>query len=315
MHVEKYTKKGLGNLFAHYERKNYENRDFSNKEIDKSKTELNYNLAPEHKEGQYKFTKNRCEELKVLNRENVNWACDWCITAPSEIKDDEEKCKAFFKSAYDFLENRYGKENVISAYVHKDETTEHMHFAFIPVSKTEKMEFDTETGELQNKIIEKVSSKEVINKKELSVIHKELQKHLDNELDFKVSVMTGQTATHGNQSIKELKERDRLKEQNERLEQAQKVMLQNVKKLTEYTEKLKQEEQAIKEKVQNLFESSDVGISDLQRRVEILDNKFYNIDRTFKGFESVSNQNKTITLKLDNNQAKQKDQDEELDFV
>ena len=224
MHMEKYTQKGLGNLFAHYERKDYENRNFQNENIDKSKTELNYNLAPVHKEGQYKFTKNRCESLNILKRSNVNWCVSWCVTAPQEIKDDAEKCKAFFKSVYDFLSQRYGVENVISCYVHLDEATPHIHFAFLPVSKTVKMEFDKETAELQTRLVEKVSCKEVITKAELSTIHKEMQEHLDHTLDFEVSVLNGATE-HGNKSVKELKQMERLKEQNQMLEDKQKHIL------------------------------------------------------------------------------------------
>ena len=43
--------------------------------------------------------------------------------------------KQFFIDAYEFLVDRYGKENVVSATVHMDEKTPHMHFNFVPVTK------------------------------------------------------------------------------------------------------------------------------------------------------------------------------------
>lgn len=42
--------------------------------------------------------------------------------------------KEFFKDAYMFLSERYGADNVVSATVHLDEKTPHMHFNFVPVT-------------------------------------------------------------------------------------------------------------------------------------------------------------------------------------
>ena len=293
MRMEKYKQKGLGNLLAHYERKDYENRNFQNENIDKSKTALNYNLAPVHQNGQYKFVKDRCEELNVLKRADVTWCVSWCLTCPQEIKDDAKKCEAFFKAAYEFLADRYGLANVISCYVHMDEVSPHLHFAFCPVSKTLKTEFDKETAEIKTRLIEKVSCKEVITKAELSTIHKEMQEHLNQTLDFEVSVLNGATE-HGNKSVKELKQIERLKEQNQMLEEKQKHLLHNLKVLIKNAYDLEVKSKKIKELVQNLFETSNVQISELQRKVEILDNKYYDIKVSFKGFEEFMNDTKKL---------------------
>ncbi|NBJ84097.1 hypothetical protein D5274_20355, partial [bacterium 1XD42-94] len=45
-----------------------------------------------------------------------------------------DRSRQFFQDAYDFLAERYGRENVISATVHLDEATPHMHFNFVPVT-------------------------------------------------------------------------------------------------------------------------------------------------------------------------------------
>lgn len=45
-----------------------------------------------------------------------------------------DRTRHFFQDAYDFLAERYGRENVISATVHMDEATPHMHFNFVPVT-------------------------------------------------------------------------------------------------------------------------------------------------------------------------------------
>ncbi|WP_256870002.1 plasmid recombination protein [Bacillus sp. CDB3] len=66
---------------------------------------------------------------------------------------------------------RYGGEkNVLSANVHNDETTPHMHFAFMPVVWDEK------------KQREKVSAKEILNRKDLRTFHQDLDVFLKQEI-------------------------------------------------------------------------------------------------------------------------------------
>lgn len=80
----------------------------------------------------------------------------------------EEQERCFFQSAYDFMVKKYREENVISAWVHKDEAGQaHMHFAFIPIC------IDKKKG------IEKVSAKEVLTRDELRSIHKDMSKYME----------------------------------------------------------------------------------------------------------------------------------------
>src|SRR5699024_12409019 len=64
----------------------------------------------------------------------------------------------------------YGEENVLAGVVHNDETTPHMHFAFMPVTKDAKRER------------EKVAAKEVLNRNELKSFHQELDNHLKERI-------------------------------------------------------------------------------------------------------------------------------------
>lgn len=189
--LQKYTKSATGHLTKHFERAKDINGDyikFGNQDIDIQKSHLNYNLAPEH--DQIEFIRQRCSEVQCLNRKDVNVMCSWVVTAPKNLDQGEEK--AFFKHTYDFLDNRYGKKNVISAYVHLDEKSPHMHFAFVPVA------FD------KNKGIEKVSAKEVITRNDLQSFHKDLEKHLERTLGHEVDILNEATK-EGNKSIDELK--------------------------------------------------------------------------------------------------------------
>lgn len=299
MHCEKYNQKGLGNLLSHYERKNNKFRKYSNESIDKEKTCLNYNLAPERNEGLYKFIKNKVTELNISKRKNAIWACDWCLTVPEDIKEDKEKCDSFFKASYEFLKDRYGEENVVSAYCHFDETTPHLHFCFIPIVTKQVCEFDMATASLQTKTVSKVCAKECINRVELQTIHSDLQRYLDTELSFDAKVVNG--ATKGkNMSVKELKYKSELekeiREKSEQLEKMKKDIMAistNFLNLTEKANKYnhilgeeeqhrKQEIKATSEHINNLLNTYEFTFDNVIKHLEYRDNKIYDIDTSYK---------------------------------
>lgn len=203
-HYMKHPKTALGHLGKHYERGKDESSEyvkFGNPEIDPQRTHLNYNLAPQH--NHMEFIKQRLSEVYCLNRKDVNVMCSWVVTAPKDLEPRQQE--DFFKESYKFLENRYGKENVISSYVHLDETTPHMHFAFIPIVYDKK------------KDRYKVSAKERVNKFELKSFHSDYQEHLDRA-NVRCNVLNEATR-EGNKSINELKRQsatERLQEVNEK---------------------------------------------------------------------------------------------------
>lgn len=192
MHVEKYKGNQIGQMIAHYNRNNGKDRNYSNQNIDKEKSHLNYNLAPEHEKGEIDFIHNRIEEVKHLNRSDVVKMADWVVTLP---KDYEGDTRDFFQAVYDTLETRYGRENVISAYVHFDEVTPHIHYCFIPICQSK---------DKQGHDIEKLSAKEVLTRNELQQIHREVEREVSNTLGKKVHLLNGKTR-EGNRAIEELK--------------------------------------------------------------------------------------------------------------
>lgn len=167
---EKFTRGDYG-LFAHCERKKDENGNYitlGNQRIDPARTHLNYNMCPNSGEQRERLEARLSDpNVKCLNRADVNVYGGWCVTLPTNVpvlddlgnivyeqkttkhKDGTitedtvpklrkvqytgEETKRFFELVYLFLTERYGEENVISAYVHMDETTPHMHFLFVPV--------------------------------------------------------------------------------------------------------------------------------------------------------------------------------------
>lgn len=192
MHVAKYNKSATGHMCAHYERRKDDRGEyikFGNQNIDLSRTHLNYNLAPEH--DQIEFIHQRTSEVKCQKRADVNVMCDWVVTAPEGL--DRGHLKEFFKASYDFFEKRYGRENVISAYVHMDETTPHMHFAFVPVVFDKKRE------------LYKVSAKQLLTKTELKRMHPDLTRHLKEEYSWgsNLKILNGATI-NGNRTVAEM---------------------------------------------------------------------------------------------------------------
>lgn len=191
-HVEKYTKADVTGIFIHYDRT--PGHELSNKDIDSSKTHLNYNLADHDQPLKQKaFLNKRLKEIITNGRKNQNVACDWIITQPQDVKENDSR--KFFEEVYDYLAGMYGRKNIISSYVHMDEIgkTPHMHFCFMPVQTLE-------DGS------EKLNAKAVIGRNELNRFHPQLQKEIDKRMGYHVSIQSGITqAQGGNKTVRQLK--------------------------------------------------------------------------------------------------------------
>ena len=66
-----------------------------------------------------------------MNRKDIVYMADWIVTVPKNVPQEDHK--KIFELTFQFLENQYGRKNVVSAWVHNDEATPHIHFSFIPV--------------------------------------------------------------------------------------------------------------------------------------------------------------------------------------
>lgn len=248
--AQKYTRAASGHLAAHFERRKDEQGEyvkFGNQDIDPSRTHLNYNLAPEREGGQMAFIRQRTTEARTLKRDDVNVMVSWVVTLPEyryhnpdlHVSADKEKVeRAFFERTYRFLCDRYGEQNVISAYVHMDEKTPHMHFAFVPVTE------DKKRGG------EKVSAKDVITRADLKTFHMDLERHLDSFHDWHFEVINEATKD-GNKTVAELKKQtaheEVLKAQQEAAEARQRVLTEQerIKPLQEKKRALEGEIEAL----------------------------------------------------------------------
>ncbi|MCI1269296.1 MAG: plasmid recombination protein [Ruminococcus sp.] len=118
------------------------NKNYSNKDIDLSRSHLNYHLKQiqsetYHQEFERIRTKyNLLGNLRLTGEKQSNVMCEFLITSDKEFFErlGEEKTKRFFSDAYDFVALKVGGEKfIVSAVVHMDEKSPHMHVSYIPV--------------------------------------------------------------------------------------------------------------------------------------------------------------------------------------
>ena len=135
---EKLTRAQAMGAYKHNERKT---KNHSNKNIDSSKTELNYYLKKNELSYIKEFDKIKEKyDLKGQIRNNSNIMCEMVFTSDQKFFDGigYEQSKRYFTESYNFICNykNLGEQNIISAVVHMDEDTPHMHLLFIPVIHT-----------------------------------------------------------------------------------------------------------------------------------------------------------------------------------
>ena len=74
--------------------------------------------------------------LRLQGKKQSTVMCEFVITFDTEFFDGlgKERTKQFFKDAYSFVTAKVGGDQyIVSAVVHMDEATPHMHVAYIPV--------------------------------------------------------------------------------------------------------------------------------------------------------------------------------------
>ena len=192
-HLASFKSAGAVGVLRHDERtENDKVQSRKNECIDSKKTCLNYNLAPKRKGNLMEHIRQVCKDnnVRLSNRKDLNVMCSWIVTAPKTIPKDQ--IPKFFLYCYSFLKKRYGEEYTLSATVHLDETTPHLHYSFIPVG------YDKKNNRLT------VSSKLVATRTELRSFQQELSKALENEFGYDVGILNEATKD-GNKEIQELK--------------------------------------------------------------------------------------------------------------
>ena len=157
----KYKGPEIGHIESHNERT--KEKYASNPNIDTSRSHLNFHLvSPERKyraEAEKQIAAAGCR-----TRSDSVRVVEVLVTASPEFFKGKKKAeiKAYFTVALDFIQKHQSKDTIISAVVHMDEKTPHMHLCFVPLTEDKRL-----------------SAKEIVgNKKKLTWWQDEFWKHM-----------------------------------------------------------------------------------------------------------------------------------------
>ena len=157
----KYKGPEIGHIESHNERT--KEKYASNPDIDTSRSHLNFHLvSPERKyraEAEKQIAAAGCR-----TRSDSVRMVEALVTASPEFFKGKKKSevKAYFTVALDFIQKHQSKDTIISAVVHMDEKTPHMHLCFVPLTEDKRL-----------------SAKEIVgNKKKLTWWQDEFWKHM-----------------------------------------------------------------------------------------------------------------------------------------
>ena len=161
MRFKKYKGPEISPIEAHNERT--KESYASNPDIDTSRSHLNFHLI--EPQGRYRTeAEKQIAEAGCRTRKDSIRLVEVLFTASPEFFQGKKKkdVKEFFQEALSFLESRQNPNTIISAVVHMDEKTPHMHLSFVPL---------TEDGRL--------SAKDIVgNKKKLTQWQDEFWEHM-----------------------------------------------------------------------------------------------------------------------------------------
>ena len=162
--MEKYHKTDICPIENENERD--ENYVGSNTCIDSSRTKNNYRLV--FRNSSYTdFINERTKELNLPKapRKDAVLMASFVLGSDREFFNglDEDEQNFFFRDCTKFFAERYGRKNIISAVVHNDETTPHMHLNLIPIKDGRLCAKDllnrNELSKLQTEFHEKVGKR------------------------------------------------------------------------------------------------------------------------------------------------------------
>ena len=215
--------KGSSNSKGIQKHNQRENINYNNKDINHENTYKNYDLINENKidySSKIEDTIHANYSGKRAIRKDAIKHVDGLITSDNEFFNNlsEEETNQFFRDSLDFLEQEYGKENMLYATVHLDEKVPHMHFGFVPLTDDGRLSAKEKLGnkkamtelqdrfnqyvnakgyelqrgtakevsERQHQDIDKFKKETEYHKQELATVQKDLTK-LEKQLDAHIS--------------------------------------------------------------------------------------------------------------------------------
>ena len=157
----KYKGPEIGHIESHNERT--KEKYASNHDIDTNHSHLNFHLVTPERKYRAEAEK-QIAEAGCRTRSDSVRVVEALVTASPEVFKDKKgsEVKAYFTEALDFIQKHQSKETIISAVVHMDEKTPHMHLCFVPLTEDKRL-----------------SAKDIVgNKKKLTWWQDEFWKHM-----------------------------------------------------------------------------------------------------------------------------------------
>lgn len=177
-HMEKYKRQDVTPVEKENERD--ENYEATNPQIDSSRTSQNYHIINPH--GSYfDFINARLATLSLKRkvRSDAVFMNSFVIGSDGEFFNTLPPWhhREFFEDCVRFFADRFGAENIISAVVHMDETTPHLHLNLVPI------------------INGKLCSKDIYDKAKLSILQTEFWQSVGKKYGL-LRGKEGSTAKH-----------------------------------------------------------------------------------------------------------------------
>ena len=200
--------RGFGGIQIHDQRE--KDVSHTNEDIDWERTHLNYDLH--NGDTKINFAEKINERVASLNlkkaiRKDANVMAQVFISASPEWfgEIDEQTQRGYFEDAYKWVCERYGVENIISATVHMDEATPHMHINLVPVVNGKVCYADLFT--------EKPQKSRGRDGKQLTALHDDFYKHnQDRGYDLERGELQSVTGKKEHLSVLDFKKQERAKE-------------------------------------------------------------------------------------------------------
>lgn len=238
--LRKYKRGAVCGIEQHVERR--ATISHTNPDIDRTQSHNDFDLCGQY---QHDMTFNKIIKSRIMetgatgyDRKNGVVLCELLFSASHDFLKNmsPNDIRQYFQKCYEWGCKKYGKENVVSAMVHLDEKTPHLHFIFAPIVQKDGAYkfcandlFNHKMEELQEEIHQEVFSKYGLERGTKKTRHLET-------LDWKIT---------------------QLEEKRKEIEE-QIMQLENTRDNTEYyklNKKLK-ENQAMLKKMFNVLESN-----------------------------------------------------------
>ena len=157
----KYKGPEIGHIESHNERT--KEKYASNPDVDTARSHRNFHLVTPQRKYRAEAEK-QIAEAGCRTRSDSVRVVEALVTASPEFFNGKKKIevKAYFQEALDFIREHQDPKTIISAVVHMDEKTPHMHLCFVPLTEDKRL-----------------SAKEIVgNKKKLTWWQDEFWKHM-----------------------------------------------------------------------------------------------------------------------------------------